>query len=136
MSPSNFDSQLDQILDFSASASDPYGQTYEEIKSIAESIQRKLNDGLTGDPIQVEIEPGFKASLGQQLRINVRIPQKQYRDTLFRAYVPTTGFPISLDLYGENPEECNNAQELQTKVLGFLKQTKERMASYRNFVNP
>lgn len=129
----DFDSQLNQALDFSTTANAPYGQSYEELKQIAGSIERKLNDGLQGTPIKVEIEPGLQATMGQQLRVNVRIPSKQFRDTLFRAYIPEDGFPIQLDLYGEEPERCDDAQQLQEKVLDFLKRVKERMASYRDY---
>jgi hypothetical protein len=132
----NFDRELDQALDFSTPASAPYGQSYEALKQIAGSIERKLNDGLQGTPIKVEIEPGFQARMGQQLRVNVRIPSKQFRDTLFRAYIPDDGVPIYLDLYGEEPERCSNSQELQEKILDFLRRIKERMASYRDYARP
>jgi hypothetical protein len=56
-------SRLDQALDFAAAA-DPYGQALQEVKRIAKAIQDKLNDGLPGDPIRVEVEAGFRASLG------------------------------------------------------------------------
>jgi hypothetical protein len=133
MSIDYFDRQLDQRLDFSTVASDPYGQSYEALKQIAGSIERKLNDGLPESPIKVEIEPGFQANMGQQLRVNIRIPTKQFRDTLFRAYIPVDGMPILLDLYGEEPEKCSDPQELQDKVLEFLLRLKDRMASYRDY---
>lgn len=131
-----FDRQLDQAIDFSTSASDPYGQSYEALKQISGSIERKLNDGLQGAPIRLEVEPGFQASMGQQLRVNVRIPSKQFRDTLFRAYIPVDGVPIYLDLYGEEPERCGNLQDLQENILDFLRRIKERMASYRDYAQP
>ena len=136
MSTESFEHQLNQAIDFSTIASDPYGKSYEELKQIAGSIERKLNDGLLGAPIKVEIEPGFQASSGQQLRVNVRIPSKQFRDTLFRAYIPADGMPITLDLYGEEPERCGDLEELQQKVLDFLLRLKDRMASYRDYARP
>ena len=74
--------------------------------------------------------------MGQQLRVNIRIPSKDFRDTLFRAYIPLDGLPILLDLYGEEPERCSDFQELQHKVLEFLLRLKDRMASYRDYARP
>lgn len=136
MPAGNFDSRLDQAIDFSAAASDPYGQSYEALKQIADSLQRKLNQGFPAEAIKVEIEPGFQANMGQQLRVNVRIPDKNFRDTLFRAYIPQDGVPIYLDLYGEEPDRCDSEQELQEKVLDFLRRIRERMTSYRDYARP
>src|ERR1700693_109849 len=131
-----FDRQLDQVLDFSTIGSDPYSKSYEGLKQIVGSIERKLNDGLQGALTKVEMEPGFQANMGQQLRVNVRIPSKHFRDTLFRAYVPTDGLPIHLDLYGEVPARCDNLQEVQQEVLDFIGRIKDRMASYRDYARP
>jgi hypothetical protein len=133
MPTGDFANRLNQTLDFTAAATDPYGQTLSEIKGVAKAIEAKLNDGLAGDPIRIEIEPGFRGSLGQQLNIVLRIPAKQYRDTLFRAYVPDQGAPIHLDLYGERPEPCQTLQELEDKVLAFLNRLRDRMTTYRDY---
>jgi len=127
-----FDSRLKQALDFSSS--DPYQESYEWLKEIARSIQDQLNSNLsTPPPITVEIEPGFQANMGQQLRVIIRIEKKQFRDTLFRAYIPNNGLPIHLDLYGEEPDVCNSRDELEEKVLAFLSGIKDRMVSYRDY---
>src|SRR5438309_11111212 len=130
MSPVPFESRIKQALDFSSS--DRYRESYEWLKEIARSIQEQLNGGATG-PIAVEIEPGFQASMGQQLRVIIRIEKKQFRDTLFRAYVPGDGLPIHLDLYGEEPEACGSRDELEERVLEFLSRIKDRMVSYRDY---
>jgi len=135
MPTDNFDRQLDQAIDFSATANDPFGQSYDQLKQIAGSIERKLNKGLPGTPVKIEIEPGFQANMGQQLRVIVRIPDKQFRDTLFRAYIDDDGV-IHLDLYGEEPVRCNSQQELQDEIIRFLQGIKERMASYRDYAKP
>ena len=85
------------------------------------------------DPIKIEIKPGFQATIGQQQTVVVRIPEKSYRDTLFRAYIPIDGMPVTLDLYGEEPEVCQNDAELETRILDFLGKIKDRMASYREY---
>lgn len=77
MPSGNFASRLDQALDFSAAAADPYGQTLSQVKDIAKAIEAKLNDGLADSPLRVEVEPGFRATIGQQLNIVLRIPAKQ-----------------------------------------------------------
>lgn len=135
MPNNDFQRRLDETLDFSSLASDPYGKSYEELEGIARSIERKLTEGQE-ESIKVDIVPGFHANMGQQLRVIVRIPAKQFQDTLFRAYIPEMGMPIYLDLYGEEPERCEDFQELQGKVLDFLGRIKERIASYRNYARP
>lgn len=133
MPTNDFDTQLDTALDFSTT--DPFGESYQVLKRIADSIAKKLNENLTSTPIAVEIEPGFQATMGQQLRVILRIPAKGFRDTLFRAYVPENGWPIQLDLYGEQPEACSDEQALQDRVLEFLAKIKDRMASYRDYAS-
>jgi hypothetical protein len=61
---------------------------------------------------------------------------KQFRDTLFRAYIPVGGLPIYLDLGGEEPVKCESIEQLQNCVLDFLKMIKDRMASYRDYARP
>jgi hypothetical protein len=131
MAVDRFDNRLKQALDFSVS--DPYTESYEWLKEIAASIQGQLNSGLRNPGIVVELEPGFQAIMGQQVRVIVRIPMKQYRDTLFRAYIPADGLPIQLDLYGEEPEPCRSREELEQKVIDFLRRIKDRMVSYRDY---
>jgi hypothetical protein len=132
MSADPFDRRLEQVL--KSSPNDPYNTSYEWLKEIAGSIERQLNRGPNGAlHINVEIEPGFQADIGQQLRINIRIPEKQVRDTLFRAYIPRYGLPIQLDLYGEEPKMCNSRDDLEEKILEFMQQIKDRIVSYRDF---
>lgn len=134
MTATPFDSRLKQALDFSSI--DPYRTSYEWLKEIAQSIEGQLNSGLPEpESIVVDVEPGFQANIGQQLRVVIRIPNKQFRDTLFRAYIPTDGLPIYLDLYSEEPEQCANREELEQKVLGFLQRIRDRMVSYRDYAS-
>jgi hypothetical protein len=134
MSAIPFDSRLKQALDFSSG--DPYSTSYEWLKEIARSIEGQLNSGLPEpESIVVDLEPGFQANIGQQLRVVIRIPKKQFRDTLFRAYIPTDGLPIYLDLYSEEPEQCASREELEQKVLGFLQRIRDRMVSYRDYAS-
>ena len=63
----------------------------------------------------------------------LRIPAKGARDTLFRACVPDNGAPVSLDLFGEEPELCDSEQQLEVRVLDFLAYIRDRMAAYREY---
>jgi hypothetical protein len=71
------------------------------------------------DGVLVQVEPGFPAKIGQQFNMVVRIPAKGVADTLFRAYVDTSG-KVSLDFFGDEAVICKDETELQAKVLEFL----------------
>lgn len=129
----DFSSRLDQALDFAGVQSDPYGQTLKDLNEIVKAIRDKMNDGIAGDPIHVDIEPGFNATIGQQLKIAIRIPHKGFRDFLFRAYVPESGYPVNLDLYGEQPLQCATKEELENEILKFVARIRDRMATYREY---
>ena len=70
--------------------------------------------------LRLVIEPGFETELGRQLNVVVRIDSIQFRDVLFRAYVPSSGFPVSLDLFGENVRTCQDEKELRAAILEFI----------------
>lgn len=132
MPPSNFNNRLNSI-DLTQSSNTEFSKSYQALRNIADSIQDKLNSGLTDAPIHIEIEPGFHSSKGRQLKLVLRIPDKSFRTGFFRAYIPDDGFPIYLDLYGEEPEKCDTIEELEDHVIEFLNQTKDNMLSYREY---
>ncbi len=68
----------------------------------------------------VRAVPGFETNLGQEVKVVLSIPSQPYQETLFRAYVPTDGFPVALDLYGEATEPCADTKELEDRIIGFL----------------
>jgi hypothetical protein len=63
---------------------------------------------------------GFATNRGQEWRV-VLEPSKRpgYQHILFRAFVPA-GFPVRLDLYEESPQDCQDAQQLESALVAFL----------------
>jgi hypothetical protein len=46
--------------------------------------------------------------------------RNQYRDTLFRAYLPASGTPVTLDFTGDVPERADTPDQLEEGVIAFL----------------
>ena len=136
MSTSNFQDRLTKALDFSEASSGRYGKAYDALKGITKSIADEMNREWDEGLIKIEIEPGFTSTMGRQLNVILSIPAKSFRTTLFRAYVPDSGFPMSLDLFGEEAVTCEDEQRLEEQMLDFLDKTKDGMRSYREYAQP
>jgi hypothetical protein len=118
----------------------PYRRNYESVKRVAKSIEDWLAAPTTVKPtamktLQVQIEPGFQGSLGQQLNVVLDIPDRHVRDTLFRVYLQPSG-EINLDLYGEETVPCTDEGEMQEKILEFLgePENKSRLNMYKDLL--
>lgn len=86
------------------------------LSSVAEAIEEEYSDA----KIKIGIEPGFTSNLGRQMNLVMRIKPISFREVLFRAYIPTAGFPVQLDLFGEDLQSCTDKDELQEQILDFL----------------
>jgi hypothetical protein len=113
----------------------PYRRNYESVKRVAKSIEDWLAQPAGMKKLQVQIEPGFQGSLGQQLNVVLDIPDRHVRDTLFRVYLQPSG-EINLDLYGEEPVACADESDMQEKILQFLGDTenKSRLNMYKDML--
>lgn len=129
MPASNFSSRLNTALHLGGS--EKFLQAFDVLRQIAADLTVWLRSHPDGGAV-VQVEPGFPARIGQQFNVVVRIPGKGIADTLFRAYVDTSG-KVSLDFFGDEPVICNDENELQTMVLDFLArpEVKARMNVYK-----
>ena len=93
-----------------------YVEVLGRLRSAAEVITRELGAG----DLLLRIEPGFQANIGQQLSMVTVIPSRNYRDVLFRAYVPVEWYPVQLDLLGEELVPCRSREELDDQALKFV----------------
>lgn len=86
-------------------------------------------EGLLGNRrhLQVLLEPGYQTNLGLQMNVLLLIPSRAFRDVFFRAYVPPAGFPVALDLFGEEPVLCPDESKLEEELLNFLKTPQVRI---------
>jgi hypothetical protein len=113
----------------------PYRRNYDSIKRVAKSIEDWLAQPAGMKKLQVQIEPGFQGSLGQQLNVVLNIPERHVRDTLFRVYLQPAG-EINLDLYGEETVPCADEADMQEKILQFLgePENKSRLNMYKDML--
>ena len=113
MPPETFAEQIRRALDASG---DQSRAALDHLQGLA----RELEQAVQADGLHVQVEPGYMVNAGLQGRVVLAIPSRNYRDVLFRAYIPAGGYPLSLDLYGEELIPCADAQELREQVAAFL----------------
>ena len=82
---------------------------------------REISDGLT-DSFNGEL----KFSLVHdhrltQFRFTVERQEIGWTDTLFRAHVPMEGFPVTLEMFADQPtKSCSTVDDLEKLVVGYL----------------
>ena len=107
---------------------------FEAAQRDLDQIREAIQDGVfSATPAQVKLEPGFRTNFGLQIKMDVHTATNTY--TLFRANVPETGYPIRLDLYGEELEQVDDAKQLEERVFKFLSepQTKATLQTLRRY---
>jgi hypothetical protein len=126
----NFASRLNATL--STTGSEPYLTAFTSLEQMAAMLQQWLSSAPATTPPQVQVEPGFPATIGQQFNVVVRIPGRDVADTLFRAYIAPSG-QVSLDFFGDEPVVCQNESDIENQVLDFLArpEVKSRLAVYQ-----
>lgn len=126
----------DRLSDELENAQQPeYDRAYRALRDIAEGIREFVDKSKTGQ-LDVDLEPGYVTNLGQQFRLCLGIPTRKWGETLLRAYIPSDGFPVKLDLGDEESVSCGNKQELDDAVLRFMKKPEitNRMSTVRELL--
>ena len=116
MPTDDFKSRIKDVL----SASQPH-PGYEAAARIVGEVATALEESGIVPSARTTIEPGPLLGLGQQLNVVITIARTAFRSVLFRAYVPREGFPVSLDLFGEEIVRCADADALEDALLGFVR---------------
>ena len=111
-----------------------FDQAYAELRGIAEGICAAVSKGKPG--LEVTLEPGYTTNLGQQFRLRLAVPTRNWSETLLRAYLPSEGFPVNLDLGDETPVACADKQALDDAVLRFMRKPEiaNRMSIVRDML--
>jgi len=114
---------LEERLNEALRLGDPPAPVYTDMENrlneIVAWLQKKIDP--TTSKAQVTLEPGHLVNVGQQFNVVVYIPNRnQYRDTLFRAYIPASGTPVTLDFIGDAPEKADTADQLEERVIAFF----------------
>ncbi|HSN99314.1 MAG TPA: hypothetical protein VLS89_13555 [Candidatus Nanopelagicales bacterium] len=101
--------------------SSPQDATFDSVIAVLHEVADGIHTAIfrKDGRVEMRVEPGFLVNMGQQLNLVVAIDG--FRDTLFRAYVPVDGFPVTLDLFGEEGFVCKDEAELKATLIDFLK---------------
>ena len=119
MTKSAFEQKLDKALGLETPAPRAYTEMYQRVEQAAGWLENQLKG--RGHSVKVVIEPGHLLNVGQQFNVVVLIPTlNNFRDVLFRAYIPAAGKPVTLDLTGDAPVTCASPQVLERRILDFF----------------
>jgi len=114
-----FDERIDKILSSFEDVAQ-YEQAKRVLEEVCDSIQKALQRQAPDRRITVGLDPGWLVNLGQQLNVVVDLPERNFRDTLFRVYIPVKGYPVQLDFFGEEPLTANSSSEMENHIAHFL----------------
>jgi hypothetical protein len=115
----SFESRLDEILSHLDDSPPPmYDAMKARLKGVATRLSRSIDPQGTAT---VTLEPGHTLNVGQQFNVVVHIPQRNnFRDTIFRAYLPPSGTPVTLDFFGGAAQTAVSPEQLEQHVIDFL----------------
>jgi len=104
------------------------------LHDLANAIRRKRFQGQKS--VQVAVLPGCAVNGGQQYKIAVHLPSgaaadPSYTCVLFRAYLPFEGYPVTVDMFGEEERSCADKATLEATLKEILRHPdfKQRLTS-------
>jgi hypothetical protein len=119
MAKQPLEQRLKGALAFDATPPAAYAEMVARLRAIAEILEKEIDAGR--NVAQVTLEPGHLVDAGLQYNAVVHLSRRnRFRDTLFRAYVPASGEPVTLDLTGDRPTLVRSPDELEDRVVDFL----------------
>jgi hypothetical protein len=103
---------------------------------LCEKLQEAINDGRRHSA-HVSLQPGWKAQGYLIYNLTVEIPERNFRDVLFRVSIANKG-PVSLDFYGEDPLVCSTVAQMEDAIIDFLgkEEVRNRLNDYRELCYP
>lgn len=122
MTENQFEKALEGALE-----SEPEDTTFDTVVALLQEVANGIRAAIfrNDERVEVRVEPGFLVNMGQQLNLVIVIDG--FRDTLFRAYVPMDGFPVTLDLFGDEGVVCKSESKLRTSLISFLKKKEVKL---------
>jgi hypothetical protein len=100
---------------------DAYAQALNLLRSFADEVQSSLAKGhkahLAG--LAVNVERGHVVNLGVEHRVVINAPEAGISDVLLRAYLPVDGLPVTLDILGDEDQECKSQEELVQALVAI-----------------
>lgn len=94
-----------------------FKKALDDMNAVVNSIRQLFG---SRNEISVALEPGYQVIDGQQFNVIIAIPSAQFQRTLFRAYIPETGYPVTLDLNGDETVLCDSPGVLGEQVAKFI----------------
>ncbi|MCX7044741.1 MAG: hypothetical protein NTX50_04535 [Candidatus Sumerlaeota bacterium] len=110
-------SLLERIQGLNLKQDFPIDKVKARLQTFCEGLQAKIFPSGNGF---IGIEPSFEVNMGREMKIVIEIPWRKFRTVFFRAYIPIDGFPVTLDLFGDEPIRCLNMDELDRNLGDFL----------------
>ena len=108
--------QFERFVDQNGGIKDPPKfSVISDLKEIASWLENKFGPG-----INVKLIPGWNTDDGQQMNFRISVPKIQFESVLFRTYIKPRGYPISLDLIGEDLIYCKNQESLFDNIHKFF----------------
>ncbi len=101
-------------------------EPYDAAKKALDQTVASIGEALERPTLMVTVEPGHLVNMGQQFNILTEIPTRQFRDVLFRAYIPTDGWPVSLDLFDDDFVLCSDEAALEGAIVDFVRRPEIR----------
>ena len=103
----------------------------DKLLKICNELEKKLFSPGKG---MVRLEPGFTTNKGLEQKVVIEVPDRKYRDVLFRAFVPVDGYPSEIDFYGEEPVRCGTEEEIDIALIDFigLTEVQYRLKQYKS----
>ncbi len=77
---------------------------------------------VTQQAVECHVASGFLVNWGQELRVVAKPRGRDFEHILLRCYVPVDGFPVRLDVYDEDLEECGTEESLRESLSAFLRE--------------
>jgi len=106
------------------------------LKSLRDAVAA-IGEALDAAELRVALEPGHLVGMGQQFNVLTQIERRGFRDVLFRAYIPTDGWPVSLDLFDDDFVSCQDEDALRKAIGGFIgrQEIRQRLRTLKDYAS-
>jgi hypothetical protein len=114
-------------------APDAYREAVDLLWRFADKVAAAVNPE-EGVKAEVKVVLGHLVNQGQEHRIAIRAPEIGLSDFLLRAFVPSEGYPVVLDLFSEGDRVCADEDALVAALIEASGHPamRQRLASIRN----
>ena len=99
---------------------DQPSDSFLEAKSALDEAIEAIEASLANEAVEVGYEVGHNATYGLQHNVYVRLREGRFKDIVFRAYIPFDGYPVRLDLFGDELAICEERKVLDDCLAEYF----------------